>query len=203
MWRHVHHRLVVGYHGCDRSLVERVVLRGESLKKSSNDWDWLGEGVYFWEHSHARALQFAEWKRGRGEIDEPTVLGAYIHLGRCFDLTDPDATKQLRGFYDDYLAACAADALPLRENRPARGMGDDLILRELDCAVLNLGLVNLDRSAGDGGYYYQSVRGVFVEGAEAYPGAAIRERTHVQIAVRDERCILGYFVPASYAEGQP
>lgn len=181
-------------------MVERVLLNGEPLKKSSNDWDWLGEGVYFWEHSRARAQQFAEWKRSRNEIDVPAVLGAYIHLGRCFDLTDPDATGRLRAFYDDYVQARQALSLPLHANRPVAGRGDDLLLRDLDCAVLNLGLENLDRSAGDGDYYYQTVRGVFVEGLEAYPGAAIRESTHVQVAVRDERCILGYFVPANYTE---
>jgi hypothetical protein len=173
-----------------------VLLGREHLKKSLNDWDWLGEGVYFWEHSYRRAMEFAEWKRDRGELNDPAVVGAYISLGRCFDLTDPDATTQLRDFYEDYRAVREALGLPLQKNRRGGERREDLLLRELDCAVLNLGLENLDESEGKGDYFYQTVRGVFVEGEEAYPGAAIRALTHVQLAVRDLRCILGYFMPA-------
>lgn len=202
MWRHIHHRLVVGYHGCERAVAESVLLGRVPLKKSANLWDWLGEGVYFWEHSRRRAQEFAQWKQSRGEIQDPAVLGAYIYLGRCFDLTDPEATDQLTGFYEDYRVACDGQGIPLRENTRGSAHDDDLLLRHLDCAVLNLGLANLDRSAGAGGLFYQTVRGVFVEGREPYPGAAIRERTHVQIAVRDPECILGYFMPAAQHEDE-
>lgn len=197
MWRHVHHRLVVGYHGCDRAIAERVLLGRAPLKASDNDYDWLGSGVYFWEHTRRRAIEFARWKQEKGQVDEPAVIGAYIFLGRCFDLTDTDATAQLSGFYEDYRVAQTSLGLPLATNRPARG-GDDLLLRRLDCAVLNLGLQNLDSARGGGRPFYQTVRGVFVEGAEAYPGAAIRLQTHVQVAVRDPGCILGYFMPTEY-----
>lgn len=198
MWRHVHHRLVVGYHGCDRSVAERVLLGRDHLKASDNDWDWLGTGVYFWEHTRRRALEFAQWKKERGEIDEAAVIGAYIHLGRCFDLTDTDATAQLAGFYEDYTLAQETLGLRPAENRAGRGGGEDLLLRNLDCAVLNLGLRNLDAVRGNGQPFYQTVRGVFVEGADAYPGAAIKLKTHVQVAVRDQGCILGYFLPTDY-----
>jgi len=60
--------------------------------------------------------------------------------------------------------------------------------------VLNWYLKRLD-AAGEGGYYYQTVRGVFVEGESVYPGAAIHSKTHIQIAVRDPACIMGYFLP--------
>jgi hypothetical protein len=87
-WGYVYHRLVVGYHGCDRATVERVLvlLEHESLEPSNNTYDWLGRGIYFWEHGYKRALEFAEWKEKRGDLTEPTVLGAYIHLGRCFEV---------------------------------------------------------------------------------------------------------------------
>lgn len=120
MWRHVHHRLVVGYHGCDRASAERVLLGRDHLKASDNDYDWLGTGVYFWEHSRRRALEFARWKQEKGQVDEPAVIGAYIFLGRCFDLTDTEATAQLSGFYEDYQVAQTALELPLATNRPAR-----------------------------------------------------------------------------------
>lgn len=202
MWRHVHHRLVVGYHGCDRTVAERVLLGRDHLKVSDNDWDWLGTGVYFWEHSRRRALEFAQWKHGRGEVEEPAVLGAYIHLGRCFDLTDTDATTQLRAFYESYRLLRERTGLPLPQNHPVKGGSEDLLLRRLDCAVLNLGLAAIDRDRNEGRPFYQTVRGVFVEGDAAYPGAAIRLQTHVQVSVRDPGCILGYFMPAGYDDDE-
>jgi hypothetical protein len=48
------------------------------------------------------------------------------------------------------------------------------------------------------GIRYDTVRGVFPEGAEAYPGAKILKKTHVQVAVRNPACLLGFFRPASY-----
>ncbi|MCB9619815.1 MAG: hypothetical protein H6724_10260 [Sandaracinus sp.] len=178
------HRLVVGYHGCDRSVAEAVLVTGHHLEPSDNTYDWLGRGIYFWEHGPHRARQFAEWKQRRGKLKEPAVIGAYIKLGACFDLTDTQATKLLAGFYDGLVEAFRVTERQMPENRPAKGHEpDDLTLRELDCAVLNFGLED----------HYQTVRGVFVEGEPAYPGAAIRTQTHVQIAVRDPACILGYF----------
>lgn len=49
--------LVIGFHGCDKSIVEKVLNGEEELIKSQNDYDWLGSGIYFWENNEARALQ--------------------------------------------------------------------------------------------------------------------------------------------------
>ena len=165
---YLYHRLVVGYHGCDRATAESVLLGGESLRKSSNRYDWLGEGIYFWEHGYRRAAEFAEWKKDRGEIKEPMVLGAYIHLGRCFDLTDTWATSRLPDYFE-------------RLRTSLEAMGDSLPENEV----------------GEDESYFQTVRGAFVEGDPVYEGARIHAKTHVQIAVRDPSCILGYFRPAA------
>jgi hypothetical protein len=42
---------------------------------------------------------------------------------------------------------------------------------------------------------FQTVRGVFIEGGEAFPGSCIMEKSHIQIAVRDPACIIGVFQP--------
>lgn len=42
---------------------------------------------------------------------------------------------------------------------------------------------------------YDSVRGVFEEGLEPYPGSAFKEKTHIQVCVRNPNCIKGYFAP--------
>jgi hypothetical protein len=187
-----YHRTIVGYHGCDRAVGERVLLDDGMLKASDNDYDWLGRGIYFWEHGPKRAWEFAKWKHRRGEIEEPFVLGAYIHLGRCFDLTDTAATGMLSTYFDTLSQQLAGRGRSLPENRAAGRDDFDLVLRRLDCAVLNFALSELDL----GGVRHDTVRGVFVEGSEAYPGARIFAKTHVQISVRNPSCILGYFRPA-------
>jgi predicted dehydrogenase len=54
-------------------------------RPSSNDWDWLGHGIYFWERAPRRALRWA-LERYPTLSQRPAVLGAYLQLGRCFDL---------------------------------------------------------------------------------------------------------------------
>jgi len=46
---------ILGYHGCDASLVAELVAGRESLKMSTEDYHWLGDGIYFWEHNAQRA----------------------------------------------------------------------------------------------------------------------------------------------------
>jgi hypothetical protein len=43
-------RFVVGYHGCDAALARKVLLGDANLSPSANNYDWLGQGVYLWEH---------------------------------------------------------------------------------------------------------------------------------------------------------
>jgi hypothetical protein len=62
--------------------------------------------------------------------------------------------------------------------------------RNLDCAVINT--VHLLRSDG-GEQPYQTVYGLFEEGAALYPNSGFKKKTHVQVAVIDPECILGYF----------
>lgn len=188
----VYQRLIVGYHGCDRSLLERVVLNGAPLSPSENAYDWLGKGIYFWEHGLHRAQEFAAWKHGRGDIAEPAVLGAYIHLGRCFDLADTWATSRLEEVYPSFVADMAQVGAPLPVNRKGTRDDFDLLLRHRDCAVVNYAMALYD---GGGSPHFQTVRGVFVEGGPAFEGAGIQRKSHVQVAVRDASCILGYFVP--------
>lgn len=37
--------LVLGFHGCNREVFEKVIIKGEHLKASSNTYDWLGSGI--------------------------------------------------------------------------------------------------------------------------------------------------------------
>ena len=40
---------MIGFHGCDQSVVEAVIAGKTELLASTNDYDWLGNGIYFWE----------------------------------------------------------------------------------------------------------------------------------------------------------
>lgn len=52
--------LVIGFHGCDKTVVDAVVAGKTDLLSSTNDYDWLGNGIYFWENNEERAWQWAK-----------------------------------------------------------------------------------------------------------------------------------------------
>jgi hypothetical protein len=85
---------VFGFHGCDRDVAERILSSSsEHLKLSKNDYDWLGNGIYFWENNPERALQYAlqlkkNPARGKAKIKNEAVVGAIIDLGNCFNLLE-------------------------------------------------------------------------------------------------------------------
>ncbi len=189
-----YNRIIVGYHGCDRSVVESVFLQGKSLLPSQNDYDWLGEGIYFWEYGPQRALEFALQQKARShgkKVQNPAVLGAYIQLGNCFDLTDTRCTGLLQKAFEEWSAFLLSAGLPLPKNKG----GKDRLLRLRDCALLNWYLKRSDLESSGGRPYYQSVRGIFTEGELLYEDAGFFTQTHTQVAIRDPDCILGYFLP--------
>src|SRR5687767_8771165 len=100
-------RVVLGYHGCLEPTASNLLNGTVSVDEwapSENSWDWLGHGVYFWEHSPQRALEWARAKAGRlprrgGKRPRPAVVGAVIQLGRSFDLMNVAHTRELGGAY--------------------------------------------------------------------------------------------------------
>lgn len=52
--------LVLGFHGCDIKTQQSVISGKTTLEASSNNWDWLGHGIYFWEYSLERAHDYAK-----------------------------------------------------------------------------------------------------------------------------------------------
>lgn len=41
--------LILGFHGCNEEVYHKVIYEHTHLKKSMNAYDWLGNGIYFWE----------------------------------------------------------------------------------------------------------------------------------------------------------
>ena len=48
--------LVIGFHGCDESTFEKVLNQKQMLHSSTNSYDWLGNGMYFWEQKNSKVL---------------------------------------------------------------------------------------------------------------------------------------------------
>lgn len=90
--------------------------------------------------------------------------------------------------------APANQLLPMNEPLPG---GEALLLRKLDCAVIEYMHSQIEEQYEKGAKIrpFDSVRGAFWEGEELYPGAGFREKNHVQICVRNPNCIKGYFRP--------
>jgi len=188
-------RIVVGYHGCDSAVAESVLTGEDRLKPSANAYDWLGRGVYFWEHGPQRAYDWAieHSRRGGVKIRNPSVLAAKINLGVCFDLLDTANTRLLGRWYAKFRDFARQKGLQMPRNRDAAGSRrGDKVLRYRDCAVIDYSLSSL---ADEEDITYQTVRGVFLEGEPAFPGSKIALKSHIQIAVKDLACIVAIFEP--------
>ena len=190
----------LGYHGCDESVGERILQNKEHVSRSENEHDWLGNGAYFWENSPARALQWAEFvKRNpqhfRHRIQKPFVVGAIIDLGNCLDLSDSASLAIISSSFEELHDTLRETDTPLPMNAAAHQGDEDLVKRYLDCAVINLVHVIREREELPA---FDTVRGIFTEGKELYPGAKIMSKTHIQICVRDPKAsVRAYFRPMS------
>ena len=185
--------LVIGFHGCDKSIVDKVLNGQEELLKSQNDYDWLGPGIYFWENNETRALQYAKEmvKRTNTTVTNPAVIGAIIDLGYCMDLTDSIYLGELKDAYEAMVKSFELAGKEIPQNEDV-GSSTDKLLRRLDCAVIQTAHI-INEEAG--GVPYDSVKGVFWEGKPLYPNAGFAEKNHIQICVRNPNCIKGYFLP--------
>lgn len=189
--------LVIGFHGCDQTVFDRVIKEGEPLKQSQNEYDWLGHGIYFWEQNYQRAL---EWAQKSPKIKTPAVIGAVIDLGYCLNLTDSASADILRIGYQLLKERCDLAHVELPQNVPSKKVSD-ILLRNLDCAVIQQ--IHDYKIHVDDSLPFDSVRGIFIEGDPVYPGACFMEKTHVQICIVNPNCIKGYFNPLTYDKNYP
>ena len=175
---------ILGYHGCDKDVANRLVQGKTSFTPSDNDYDWLGPGIYFWEANPRRGLDFArELKsRGKGNIQKPAVVGAVIELGWCLDLTSQAGIDHFETAYKRVEAVNRKGEMP--RNSP------DLLRRNLDCVVIK-NLHEMRKEAGNPSI--DTVRGVFIEGEPVFSGSGVYKKTHIQVAVCNKDCIKGVF----------
>ncbi len=180
---------VIGFHSCDKA-VGLKVLNGElELKKSDNKWDWLADGVYFWEQNPLRAWEYAvecsqNKQKNAKKIDTPFVIGAIIEVRNCLNLVDANSLKILTQAYDGLVKVTQEAETDLPVNKGHN--------RALDRALIQY--IHHSNEI-NGQPSYDTVRCAFPEGGPAFPGSQITERLHIQICVRNADCIKGYFLP--------
>ena len=187
---------VLGYHGCDRAVAEQAVAGDIQLLYSDRPFDWLGPGAYFWESDPQRAEEWAKSRAKNGAYDDPCVVGAVIDLRNCLDLLNRPDQDLLAVAYESLAHIHEKAGLPLPKNKNSKRDSDnDRRLRYLDCAVITHLHELADQFGGEDIAPFDTVRGMFTEGEEIYPGSAFMGQSHVQLAVRNNDCIKGVFFP--------
>lgn len=187
--------LVLAFHGCNINTFKKVIYNNEHLHASDNSYDWLGNGIYFWEQNYERAYS---WAKNRYDSDA-AVLGAVIDLGFCLNLTDSASNEVLKTGYELLKLRCRLSKIEMPQNIQSK-KSNDILLWNLDCAVIQQ-IHDYNRQARI--QDFDSVRGIFTEGNPVYDGAAILEKTHIQLCICNPNCIKGYFSPLTKDENYP
>lgn len=162
----------IGYHGTSDAAARRILSSGFEI--SRNDYDWLGDGAYFFQDAPHRALEWARERHG----DDAAVVGVEIDLRDCVDLIDVKWHDVVRESYTDLVTRLQASAQSL----PRQTLG----AHRLDRAVINRMAAVLQSR----GVVVRVVRAAFMEGDPLFPGSALWTQSHVQIAVRDPAAIV-------------
>jgi hypothetical protein len=162
---------VYGYHGTNREKAQEIIDGGFNL--STNDYDWLGTGVYFFQDAPVRAWT---WARERYP-DSPAVIKSELALENCIDLLDIDWYPIFRETYAMFVSAYQKANVPLPRQNPERSKA-----HRLDCAFFNYIVEKILESQDEP---IGSIRAVFNEGDRIYPNSAIFDRSHIQISIRD------------------
>lgn len=163
---------VIGYHGTNRECAESILKQG--FRQSRNEYDWLGDGVYFWQEAPSRAWDWAV----KLHREQAAVVVSRIRLADCMDLVDGiQWSGVLADAYNSLIAIFKQANLPIPQQRGKA--------HRLDREVINYAIGALSER----GITIRTVRGVFREGHPIFPDSALFDLSHIQIAVRDTSLI--------------
>ena len=165
---------VHGYHGTSRSRAERIIAEG--FQPSTNGYDWLGTGVYFWQDAPNHALHWAR----KMYKQEPAVIKSRLRLDdTCLDLldmSDVDNPDFWIDSYNGFMQMCQITGKTLPTQNP-----DVSGKRYLDCDFFDyLRVAALQQPDPQA---IGSIRSAFVEGKRIFPNSAIFDKTHIQISI--------------------
>lgn len=188
--------LVVAYHGCDVTVRDDLVTgKLAHLTHSTNRYDWLGPGCYFFENDLERAQIFANASSDEPEklytakpIATPAVVGAVLNVSNWLDMTHQEGIQLFKEADEAFVKGLVANKSEVPENAPAHDGDVDILHRSRDRAVFKF----IHETYGD---EFDAVRGAFAQGDHVSNNSGFRLRTHVQIALRKNECVLGWFLP--------
>ena len=170
---------MTGYHGTTQHRAEQILSHGFRL--STNPWEWLGDGVYFWQDAPTRAVVWSEeWsKRSVAGTGSLAVLRCRLRLEDCLDLLDVNFNELIRELSEEFLQRLQAepDAPKLVNYRTGAKRGR----HELDAAFFNHLVGRLAKK----GLTVGCLRAAISEGEPILPDSPICYRSHVQICIRD------------------
>ena len=174
-------RHIYGYHGTSLEAAQGIIEQGFNV--STNDYDWLGTGVYFFQDAPQRARAWAVERYP----DSPAVIGSRLVLENCLDLLDISWFPTIREAYSLFVEAYRQTNQPLPRQNPQRSKA-----HRLDCAFFNYIVGQILEPQGE---TVGAIRGIFNEGDRIYPNSAIFDRAHIQIAIRNlsliaESCLM-------------
>ena len=174
---------IYGYHGTTTESAKRIIKQG--FAQSRQGYDWLGDGIYFWQDAPERAWEWAKnLSKRRGE--KPAVVGVKIRFNigqqegntQYVDLLDIPWEKRIGSTFRRLKRDFELQGLAL----PKQTTG----AHRLDYQVVNSLVEDLDRE----GIKVLAMRAAFQEGIPIFEESALHNRSHVQIAVRDEGIII-------------
>jgi hypothetical protein len=172
---------LVGYHGTNIESARQILQSG--FTPSRNNYDWLGKGVYFWQDAPYRAWNWAS-EHCENKGGDPAVVRSLVKIGRdeFMDLLDysqqPNWANCL-GRTHQYLQQQTRFVLPPNKRAIKYHALDRLVVDTLIEDILKPVNINI-----------LAVRACFQEGEEIYPGSAIYNKSHIQLAVRDTSSIV-------------
>lgn len=91
---------IIGYHVNDMERCSKFIEDNEYMI-DSNDTEWLGYGMYFWDN-RANADYWVTQKKRKDNIDEISMVSSNIFIDKILDLTDIDQIKVFEKLWNEY-----------------------------------------------------------------------------------------------------
>lgn len=157
--------VVTGYHGTRAHEAQSIVAE-QRIVPSCHSYDWLGDGAYFWQDHELRAWR---WARERFPGESIGVVKAPISLGTCLDVPSEYFDELLLSAHAEFERRCTSEG-----RLPPRNKGKN---HALERAVFNFLCENMDRAV-------DTVRSIYPEGKELFPGSSQRSHSHIHLCVR-------------------
>jgi len=82
---------MTGFHANSIAECEKFLAEKTYIISSENDTDYLGKGMYFWEHKSNAEW----WQKKKKDVSNSMIVSAELSLENALDLTDDDVCKML------------------------------------------------------------------------------------------------------------